>query len=778
MRTILLTIITSFALLFLSNCSVRKYIPRNELLLRSYKIIYDSTKNNAISTYDVRGYLKPKPNKRFLGTYFGLSIYYRAQKHPTKFRKWLSSKFGEEPVYLNDIDIDKQQSNITKFLNNSGFFKAKIKHKVKKTKKKKADIIYFIHPGKPYIIDSISYDINDSLIKKFVLETKSKSLVKKGDIFNTYTLDDERTRITNVLKNNGYYFFTPNYINFVVDSNFNRYIVRITTVINDIKVPDDNDPKKLITKPHKRYFIKNVFITPDFDPLKYSEYKPFTHKINFVEDSIYTYTYYCHPPKPRFKINTFDQAIKIKPGNVYSLSDVQDTYRRLFKYPIIKTTNITFDTVNITDDTTGKNYLNTNIKMQTGKLNYFGAEGVLTNSSGDPGIRSNVMVVNRNLFRGAEVFRIRLNGGFEMQTVFDSTGASSWFNTFETGVDMSIMFPRFISPVRMRKFTQMYNPTTTLNLGFNFQRRPNYHRNSSNVTVSYFWKKNKKLSYLLSPFVLNFVNIYPTPAFEEILEEETNKRLKEQYSDHFILGISGSIIYDNQKVKKSHNFDYIRLDFESSGNALYALQSMVHAQKSDEGFYRMFGVPYSQYFKIKVDYRHYYHFSEADNVLAVRGLIGTAIPYLNSNEIPYEKGFYGGGANDMRGWKFRSLGPGAYQGGSNDYERIGDIQLEANLEYRFTIYDWFKGAGFIDMGNIWTYNDNSFPGGEFKFNEFYKQIAMDMGIGARFDFTYFIFRLDAGIPFRDPGKPAGMVWRFKYWHFRDILLNFGIGYPF
>ncbi len=778
MRTAKLLLIFLIPVLLFTHCSVRRYIPKNQILLRKYVVKYDSTKNDAISTTDLKGYLKPRPNKRFLWTYYGLSVYYSSKVKPTKFRKWLNRKIGEEPVYLSDIDVDRLEERMLRFLHNSGFFKATVHHEIVNKPKRKADIIFYVHPGKPYRIDSLSYDVKDTLIRHFVLQAADESLVKKGDIFNAYTLDDERDRITNVLKNNGYYFFTPNYISYLVDSNFKNYKVWVTTVINDIKIPDEKKLGHFIYKPHKRYFINRVTVTPDYDPIRYSEYKPVEHKIEFVDDSTYSYTFYCHMPKPRFSIKTFDPAILIKPGRPYNLKDVQETYRHLFTYSIIRTTNITFDTVPANPDSTKRNLLNADIKMQTGKLNYFGAEGVLTNSSGDPGIRGNIMIVNKNAFRRAEIFRIRLNGGFEMQTIFDSTGASSWFNTFEAGMDFSLMFPRFISPVKFKRFTRKYSPTTTLNFGFNFQKRPNYDRNSTNITLSYNWKKGQKLKFYVSPFVMNFVNIFPTPEFEEILEEETNMRLKEQYSDHFILGISASIIFDNQKVKKSRNFDYIRLDFESSGNALYGLQKMFKANTNEDGFYQLFGVPYSQYIRLRADYRHYYHFSHQENVLVFRALIGTAVPFLNSNEIPYEKGFYGGGANDMRGWKFRTLGPGGYQGGSEDYERIGDIQLESNIEYRFPIYDWFKGAFFVDMGNIWTYSQSNFPDGEFKLNTFYKQIAMDMGAGVRFDFTYFVFRLDAGIPFRDPGYPEGYVWRFKYWHFRDFVLNFGIGYPF
>jgi outer membrane protein assembly factor BamA len=591
-------------------------------------------------------------------------------------------------------------------------------------------------------------------------------------------MDNERSRITEVLKNNGYYFFSPDYVVFEVDSNFKAYKTHIKISIINRKVPG----KKLgsfITKPHYRYYINKIEITPEYDPIKYTDYKAFKHTINVTKDSSYSYTFYCHLPKARFNLNTFNSVVKIVPNKPYSLQNVKDTYKRLFNFAVIASTTITFDTVSkkYAPDTV-KHYLDSQIKMRTSALNYFSVESVVTNSSGDPGIKGNFMFVNKNIFKHAEMFRIRVNGGFEAQTIIDSTGVSSWFNTFEAGIDLSVLFPRFLSPIKFKKFTQKYYPTTTLNLSFNYQKRPNYDRNSTNLYISYSWKKTQKISFLVSPFVLNFVNIFPTPEFQDILDEETNLSLKEQYSDHFIFGISTSIIYDDQRIKKGQNFNFVRLDFETSGNLLYGMEKLFNGKKNEDGFYQLFGVPFSQYVRIMVDYRHYYHFFNLKNVIAFRTLAGIAVPFLNSNQIPYEKGFYAGGANDMRGWKFRTLGPGAYTGSDEDFERIGEMQFEGNVEYRFPIYDWFRGALFVDAGNIWTFNNENYPGGAFKFNTFYKQIALDMGVGLRFDFTYFVFRLDAGIPFRDPAFPEDERWRFKYWKFRDFVLNFGIGYPF
>jgi len=205
---------------------------------------------------------------------------------------------------------------------------------------------------------------------------------------------------------------------------------------------------------------------------------------------------------------------------------------------------------------------------------------------------------------------------------------------------------------------------------------------------------------------------------------------------------------------------------------------MANSKKSDEGYYKIFGIRYSQYIKASIDVREYLYFNSKKNIFALRFFLGSAIPYLNSEEIPYTKGFYAGGANGMRGWHFKTLGPGEYSK-RNNYERIGEIQIEANAELRFPLYRFLKAALFLDVGNIWTYSESTvYPGGQFKFNTFYKQFAVDGGVGIRLDFSYFLFRLDFAAPFLDPAYPEDDRWRIQYLQFNDFIVNFGIGYPF
>lgn len=239
-----------------------------------------------------------------------------------------------------------------------------------------------------------------------------------------------------------------------------------------------------------------------------------------------------------------------------------------------------------------------------------------------------------------------------------------------------------------------------------------------------------------------------------------------------------SYIYNNQEINKLKNFIYFRGNIETSGNILNAIDQFVKAPKNEEGYYTLFNIRYAQYIRLDVDLRYYVLLSENRRV-AIRGIFGIGVPYGNSEDLPFEKGFYGGGANGMRGWRFRSLGPGTYVNDDTDFDRMGDLKLEGNIEYRFPIYKFFKSAIFIDAGNIWLLNtDDSFPGGKFEFDDFIEEIAMDAGIGLRFDFGFFVFRIDGALPIRNPALPAGERWTFNRIELERINWNIGIGYPF
>ncbi len=759
-----------------SSCSINKYIANNQYLISKNNI--NVTPNNPyVEAGDLRSFIKPKINKKILFLNLKVWAYYKNLNKPSKINAWLDNNFGEAPHLFYKEDAVKSAKKIKHYLADIGFVNSKVDFDVK-YKRKKAFVTYNVLLAKPYHYSKIKYDIPDTLIRRFVYAGLKKSLIKKGDIYNAYTLDNERDRITTNLRNNGYYYFNRNYIQFVIDSNFKMRKMVVSMHILNRKIMPDN---KLL--PHIRCYIKNVLVIPNFNAIT-PRYDTIDHIISFPNDTTtYHYKFACLPKK-MFKPSTFDQTIKIKPGTPFSVKDMQQTYRRLFNYSILSTANILFDTTGLRYDKLNNiQYMNARIEMQTAKPNRFRIEAIGTNSSGDLGIRGNLVFLNKNIFKGAEVLRLSLLGGFEAQklsNISDSVGSSnpSLFNTFEAGLNATIFFPRFVSPLKFNNFNLKYNPQTNINFGYNFQRRPYYLRNIFNLGLGYSWNLNKFVKQLFTPININYVKVNPSPEFQKILDAETNKHLKEQYSDHMIFGLNYSFIFNNQHQNMLGHFNYFRINLESSGNLLYIFDKLAGAKKNSEGFYQFFGVKYSQYMRIDLDYRHYYYFSTDGDMLAVRGIIGTGIPYLNSNDIPYEKGFYAGGANGMRGWRFRTLGPGGFQG-TGDYERVGDIQLEGNLEYRFTVYKFFKSAFFMDLGNIWTYGESSsFPEGAFRFNTFYNQLAMDVGVGLRFDFSYFIFRFDIALPIVNPVFSKGNRLRINYLQLKDFVGNFGIGYPF
>lgn len=765
-------------LIGLSSCNVKKHLDKDQYLMNRYKIDIEG-KHADISSSKLKTLLSPTANSKFLFARLKLWVYYRLIKKKSKFNIWLNKHFGEEPVLYNEKTIVNISHKMGLYLNNIGFFNSSIEHKTE-FGNKVANVRFIIKPNEPYRITEITYDIPDSLLRRFFYDKIQNTLIKKNDIYNAYTFDDERDRITNDLRNTGYYYFNRNYIQYVIDSNLTKHKMKVNLVINDVKKQDKNSPGEFIEENHHRYFINNVTIIPEYNPLNESKFDTTFHTINFWNDTNkYTY-YFLYNSKKHILPSAFNSAIKIKPGHAYSALEVQNTYRKLFNFQIIQTANISFDTVNTPiSNLPNHYYLNSRIQLKDSKRNRFSTEIEGTNSSGDLGIRGNLVFLNKNIFKKAEVLRVRLIGGVEAQTVSQPTDNSSGlFNTFETGIDGTIFFPRFLSPIRFNRFNQMYMPNTNLNFGFNYQQRPYYSRNISNFDIGYIWQVNKSINNILTPVNINYVNINPTPEFDSIIQNEPNRRLREQYSDHMIVGLKYSFIFNNQNLLVLHHFNYLRINLETSGNLLYAFNALANSPKSDSGYYQVFGVKYSQYVRLSIDFRHYYYFSKKTNSIVWRILLGAGIPYLNSNELPYEKGFYAGGANDMRGWLFKSLGPGDYSGDS-PYEKVGDIQIEGNIEYRFPIYSFFKGALFIDVGNIWTYNQStSFPGGKFYFSKFVSQLAIDAGYGFRFDFQVLIFRIDVAAPMRDPMYPQDNRWRIKYIQPKDFVWNFGIGYPF
>lgn len=753
----------SLIIVGLASCAIRNYVPEGKTILTDYEIINDSSHYN-ISKSEVSNYIIQKPNKNLFGWLPRVWVYYKTiDKTDKSFYKWINKNFGVEPVYYNSVLTTDSKRQIENYLNNTGFFKSKVMA-TKSDKNNRAKVVYRIMPNKPYTIRNVDKKIYDSTVAKEISKIDDELVVKSGDNYNVFTMDKERDLITTQLRDNGYFTFTKDYILYEVDTNLRQHKADVTLRI---------DGKK-----HYKYQINKVYIYPDFNIKTANTIVNDTVPYSFSlrkKDPEYQFDF-IYGDNPKVHLKTFNQVIQIHQGEEFSQKKVSQTYGALGSLKLYRFSNITFDTVPSNNDSV--KLLNCVITLQKDKIHHYSIQLEGTNSGGDLGALGSFSYRNNNIFRGSEILRITLKGGFQAQRVDEYFIQEGIFNTKEFGVEASIIFPRFLSPIPLHRFVIEYQPKTMLLTSYDMQIRPLYMRYIMTASFGYNWRSSNTVEHFLTPINLNTVKVLPSELFAFVLDLETNQRIKDQYSDHLILGLNYSFVFNNQNVKKTNDFFYFKFDFETSGNVL-SLFNKTPLITTEDNYHEILGIRYAQYIKYQFDLR-FYHYFRNRNMLALRFMYGQGIAYGNSIDLPFERSFYAGGANGMRGWQFRDLGPGEFK---NEYglnlEHIGDLQLESNIEYRFPIYSFFKGAVFSDVGNIWTLSDNeSFPGGQFKFDKFYKQLALDAGFGLRLDFSFFLIRLDIAAPLCDPAYDEGQRWRISKLQWRDVVWNFGIGYPF
>lgn len=774
-----------FVGLFLTSCSGTRYIPENRALLHKNKVRIKAEKPS-FSKSDVSILISQKPNNSFLGTRFRLWTYYVTEKKTDKKAwNWVHNVVGVPPVYLDESQSNASTQQMTQYLKNIGYFNNKVSFQTIRRKNRTAKVIYNVEPMEPHRLNEIEYKISDTNLAVYVNAVKTETLLKKDAIYNAYILDNERDRITTHLKNNGYYYFTKDYILYEADSNALDKKVNINLIIENRRSAGFRFDSTFTGKPHQRYFIRRVGIFPTHNPFSLNTLPFDTTYIDIRSENkkeksrLY---FYSHGDM-RIKPGIFNQVIQIYENEAFNLSKLRQTYKGLTNLKIYRASNITFDTTGSHVNTTAEfpNWIDCNINLQRNKSNAYSFEVEGTNSSGDLGIRGSLVFTNRNLFKGAEVIRIRLNGGFEAQKISVvnlevGETKSTIFNTTETGMDANIYFPRFLSPIPLTNFIEEYQPKTNLNIGFSSQKLVYYQRFIIRTSFGYDWMSSNTLNHVFTPISLNSVKVDPTAAFKAFLDEIINQRFKDQYSNHLILSLRYSLTFNNQKINKLNNFFYYRFNIETAGNAL-SLFNNTSLYTYNNDYAELLGIRYAQFLRVDHDFR-YYRLLSLNNRLVFRTFVGLAVPYGNSSEMPFERSFFAGGANGMRGWQYKQLGPGTFKDTLN-IERIGDIQLEFNAEYRFPIYDYLKGALFFDAGNIWTLKEiENLPGGAFKLDKFYKDFAIDAGIGFRFDLSFFVFRLDAAVPLRDPSELPADRWQFDNIRLKRFVWNFGIGYPF
>ena len=759
-------------MVMMSSCNIGRFVPEGKYLVKSNKVVIEN-EYKEVSKSGLSDYITEKAYKNFWETNFKVWVYYKAELKPqSKFWKWMMKNFGREPVYYDLAGANGTSKQMMRYLDNVGYFHSNVTHTVE-TRGKKAKVTYHIYPKHPYTVNELVYNIGDTLIERYIMRDSASLPLHKGMIYNAYDMNSQRDIITERLRNSGYYFFNRDHIHYEVDSNYMNHSMKVTMFVHDDKLA------------HEIYKINSIKVYPEFSLNRMNE-RPTDSATVTVElgrrripNTIHSY----HYGKPKVRPQTYASSISIIKDAPYRMRSVTSTYEGLSNYRIFNNINIEFDTLPSHGDSS--HLLDCRITMQQTNRHSFTLQAEGTRSDADLGIKGSLSYSNKNIFRGAETFQISLKYGLEAQNHIELTGDGEGegenriFNTHEIGVSASLNFPRFLGFNRLTNFVLNYQPSTTIAVGHNTQLRYYYSRYINTASFSYDWKNSYRLRHTLSPIYLNSVKIDNiNPAFQEFLDKETNQRKKDQYTNHLIFGLRYALTYNTQSIRKTGSFFYLRADLETSGN-LISLFNKTKLITEDNGHYDIFGIRYAQYVRTSFDLRQHIDLNR-DKWLVFREYIGLGIPYGNSADMPFERSFYAGGANGMRGWGYRGVGPGGYVPNGLDIERVGDMQLELNAEFRFPIYSIFNGAVFADAGNVWTYNPNpAMPNGEFRFNSFYKQIALDAGIGLRIDISFLILRIDLAYAMRNPYRGEnGSYWRFGDRSQRNFKLCWGIGYPF
>ena len=765
-KVLILLLFTGFI-----GCSPSRHIQDGEFLLKKNKIAIVPEKYS-INKTDLENYYKQKPNTKILGLFpFHLVMYNNLNKG--KERKWktkLMTVIGERPVIYDKFLADKTEVQFKRHLNNKGFYDAKI-YREPKFNKKGVSITYFVNTGDPYLIRNVNFDIKDSILSQKILSDTIITLLRRNKPLDIEILESERKRITTILNNDGYYNFTKEFITYQIDSSLNAKQADIFVKVNNFS---RRTKEGVIYEPHNQFFINKVYVYMD---LGHSGIINDSIETNFIPDTLH-YNNYAFIFKDKLAINpeVILSKITLKPGNKYVSDDIKKTYRYLSGLQQFKFINIQFSE-NIIDSLNFDSLYNIDchIKLNRMTAQSYQIEFEGTNSSTHWGLGGNILYRHKNIFGGGQILDMKLSGAFEIQhDAISITGDNnSYRNTIEYGLETKIIFPEFLAPFNLGKVIEKYHPSSAVFINYNYQNRPDYTRTIVNAGFGYQWKVENNKKHIFNPIELNIINLRDTSAaFSQYFD---TLFLRHSYESQFISASSYTYEFSNQNNNRTKDFIFFKTKSEIAGNIISGVSSL-----ANDNDFEIFNKGYAQYIKSDFDLR-FYHYINKSSLIAYRGFVGAGMPYGKSDVMPYVKKYFGGGANGIRAWQVRSLGPGSFVDDSNFPDLAADIKIEANIEYRFDIFWNLKGAFFIDAGNIWAINKfDDRQGASFSLDKFYKEIAVGTGLGARFDFDFILFRIDFGIKVIDPELPEGnrLIWGSKKLSSDDYTWNVGIGYPF
>lgn len=726
MKTDFSHIFISAVAFLLCSCSVTRDIPEGNYLLDDVKVVVDG-KYRDINTGKLKNYVRQKGNSRwFSAVKLPLGVYALAGKDSSWVNRTLR-QMGESPVIYDSVQAKMTCEDLQQALQNKGYLDAQVELFIDK-KKHKLDAVYVLHPSKPYYVRELEYEIEDTTIRNAL--KRRKSLLYQGMQFSVEMLSAERNQITQFLQNNGYFRFHKEYVTYTASKDETSNGVNLKLRLQQL---------------HKPYHIGRVAYEESGDDQR------------------------LHLRPKVLGENTF-----LETGDLYSSGKLQNTYNHFGRLGAVRYTNIAFDQY---PDTT---LLDAKIQIQTNKPSTISFQPEGTNTAGDFGAAASLTYQNRNLFRGSETFSLQLRGAYE--AIKGLEGYSNQ-NFTEYSIETRLSFPRFIMPFLSRSFRRRTLATSDLSLIYDTQDRPEFHRRVLTAGWSYQWRpQNHHDSYRFDLVNLNYVFMpWISDTFKkEYLDNESNSNviLRYNYEDLFIMRMGFGYSYNNGHIA-------LKTNFETAGNLLNACSKLLgHSKTNALGQHMLFNIAYAQYIKGDIDYTQELLRGANDQLVFHIG-IGLAYPYGNSTVLPFEKRYFSGGANSVRGWTVRSLGPGRYKdkdGRINFITQTGDIKLDVNAEYRAKLFWKFNGALFVDAGNIWTFREyQGQEGGQFSFGRLLSDLAVSYGMGLRLNFDYFILRFDLGMKAVNPAYERDDDAHYPLLHprlGRDLAFHFAVGMPF
>ncbi|MCE1198683.1 MAG: BamA/TamA family outer membrane protein [Marinilabiliales bacterium] len=763
---------TFLVVLLVTGCRTNKYVPKGDYLLSEVTI---HTDNHEIDRNILKTYQRQKPNTKIFGFWkFHLGLYNLSSK---KNEKGWFKRIGEAPVIYDPYLTEKTKTEFGRYLQNKGFYNAVIRDSTVLRANGKAEVHYFIQSNTPYRIHQFSAEIKDDSLRRYLQAKEEGSKLKSNGYFDSDELNNETNRLLKELQNGGYYKATRNIFYYEADSTRENHSVDLKLIVEKESYADTAG--RVAYKNHERYYLHNFYYLNEKDIQSTLLSDNGTTDTTRNDTLRIGHHFFVYKGKRRLKPDLLMNANHIDDKPYFSQELVDRTYNDLFALRLFKVVNIRFAETR-EKDAAGNPLLDCYIQVTPGLNQSYSASVEGTNSLGNLGVAGNLGYQHKNLFRGGEVLDLQFLAATQKQS-FGAGDSASTFHTVETGVDARITIPKYLVPLIRRNFFEYSAPQTFFNTSYNYQQRPDYTRTIARLAFGYQWKSSNFTTHRVNVLDINLVKMFALDSL--FLDRIENLYIRSSYIDHSITAFNYSYTYSTQTQNKS---DYVVTKFngETAGNLLYGVRTLFGNAKrlADIGTihqYTFLNTPFAQYLKLDFEYRRGW-MDRIGNGFAVRGFAGVAFAYGNADQVPFERKYFSGGANGLRAWPIRTLGPGTYRAGANEFpNQSGDIKLEGNAEYRFLLMKPLEGAFFVDLGNIWSVKDNR-PGTEFALNRFYKEIAVGSGLGLRYDFSYVILRLDLGVKVHDPSLDEGKRWLSPNQYFQSGNINFvfGIGYPF